>query len=258
MKSAIFEGSVTHRRQKPVTHEFRYGIFMLYLDLSELGSVFRKRWFWSTRRWALARFRRQDHFGEKSVALDQCVRDKIEAETGKRPAGHICLLTNLSYFGYCFNPVSFYYCFDRKGDTLETIIAEVNNTPWGERTLYVLSDSHSTGLSGQMEFTPAKVMHVSPFMPMDVEYRWCFSTPGEQLTVYMENKRSGQKIFDASLNLQRMEISALSLARLLALHPFMTFKVMFSIHWQALRLWLKGAPVYDHPKKKARVVESKP
>lgn len=255
MKSAIFEGVITHRRQDPVAHEFRYNMFMMYLDLAELDTVFSKRWFWSTRRWALARFRRQDHFGDQAVALDQAVRDKLEADTGKRPAGHICLLTNLSYFGYCFNPVSFYYCFDREGENLKTIIAEVNNTPWGERTLYVLSESQPTGLPGQMEFTPAKVMHVSPFMPMDVEYRWRFSTPAEKLTVYMENKRSGERMFDASLNLQRTEISTSSLARILAFHPFMTFKVIFSIHWQALRLWLKGVPVVDHPKKKTRIVE---
>ena len=256
MNSAIFEGSVKHRRQNPVAHEFRYSMFMMYLDLAELDSVFNKRWFWSVRRWAFARFRREDHFGDSTVALEQCVREKIEAETGERPEGAIRLLTNLSYFGYCFNPVSFYYCFDKDDQSVETIIAEVNNTPWGERTLYVLSTSQSQARTGQMEFTPAKTMHVSPFMQMDVDYRWRFSRPGEKLAVYMENKRSGKKIFDVSLNLKRTEISGLSLARILTFHPFMTFKVILSIHWQALRLWLKGAPVHDHPKKGSSIVEN--
>ncbi len=256
MKSAIFEGSVNHRRQNPVAHGFRYSMFMVYLDLAELDTVFNRRWFWSVKRWALARFRREDHFGDSSVALAQCVRDKVEAETGQRPQGAIRLLTNLSYFGYCFNPVSFYYCFTADDQNVESIIAEVNNTPWGERTLYVLSTGASEIASGQMEFTPAKAMHVSPFMQMDVDYRWRFSRPGEMLTVYMENKRCGKKIFDASLNLKRTEINTLSLARILTLHPFMTFKIIISIHWQALRLWLKGAPVHDHPDKKNRFVES--
>lgn len=256
MNSAIFEGSVKHRRQKPVAHEFRYRVFMMYLDLAELDKVFSKRWFWSTRRWALARFRREDHFGDSAIPLDRCARDKVEAETGNRPEGAIRLLTNLSYFGYCFNPVSFYYCYDRENRFVEAIIAEVNNTPWGERTLYVLPGREAREPSGQMEFAPDKVMHVSPFMPMDIDYRWRFSPPGEKLTVFMENKRSGSKIFDAGLNLQRTEISGLSLARVLTFYPFMTLKVIMAIHWQALRLWLKRVPVHDHPQKKNKVVES--
>jgi DUF1365 family protein len=255
MKSAIFEGSVKHRRQDPVAHEFHYNIFMMYLDLAELDTVFKHRWFWSVSRRALARFRREDHFGDDSTALDQCVRDKVEAETGRRPQGPIRLLTNLSYFGYCFNPVSFYYCFDKQDKNLEAIIAEVNNTPWGERTLYVLPFDEQSEPSERTEFTPAKIMHVSPFMPMDIDYRWRFSTPREKLSVFMENKRAGKKIFDASLSLSRTEISGLSLARILTFHPFMTFKVILSIHWQALRLWLKRVPVHDHPDKKNRIAE---
>ena len=247
MNSAIYEGRVSHRRQNPVDHEFRYSLFMMYLDLAELDEVFEQRWLWSTKRRALARFRREDHFGDVTLPLDQCVRDEVESETGVRPGGRICLLTNLSYFGYCFNPVSFYYCFDEAGTTVETIIAEVNNTPWGERTLYVLANQPDT--LGHMEVTPEKVMHVSPFMQMDVDYRWRLSTPRERLTVFMQNSRSGKKIFDASLDLKRTEITGGSLARILVSHPFMTASVMFSIHWQALRLWLKGAPVHDHPDK---------
>jgi DUF1365 family protein len=256
MNSAIFEGSVKHRRQNPVAHEFRYSMFMMYLDLAELDEVFSKRWFWSVGRRALARFRREDHFGDNAVPLDQCVRDRVEAETGKRPKGAVCLLTNLSYFGYCFNPVSFYYCFGKNNENLEAIIAEVNNTPWGERTLYVMAHKGVDSPMGHMEFTPAKRMHVSPFMQMDVDYRWRFSVPGEALSIFMENKRAGKKVFDAGLNLHRTEISDLSLARILTFHPFMTFKVIISIHWQALRLWLKGAPVHDHPEKGNSVVEN--
>jgi hypothetical protein len=92
-------------------------------------------------------------------------------------------------------------------------------------------------------------MHVSPFMQMDVDYRWRLSTPREKLTVFMQNSRSGKKIFDASIDMRRTEITGRSLARMLVSYPFMTARVMLGIHWQALRLWLKGAPVYDHPGK---------
>jgi len=234
---------------QPTGHEFVYRLFMMYLDLSELDAVFKRRWFWSTRKSALARFRRENHLGDASVPLDQAVRDRIESETGSRPSGPIRLLTNLSYFGFCFNPVSFYYCFDANDERLETIVAEVNNTPWGERHCYVLTESMNRGVAPHKRYSPSKNMHVSPFMPMDIDYDWRFSTPSEQLLVHMENAHQGRKVFDATLEFERTEIGAGSLARVLLVYPFMTLKIITAIHWQALRLWLKRVPVHDHPDK---------
>ena len=183
------------------------------------------------------------------MSLDRAVRDLVEAQTGMRPAGPVRLLTHLSYFGYCFNPVSFYYCFDAAGERVETVVAEVSNTPWGERTCYVLSGDMDCGSGDHKRYRPAKKMHVSPFMAMDVEYDWRFSSPGQRLTVHMENAAAGAKIFDATLNLERREIGAASLARILVTYPLMTLKVILAIHWQALKLWLKKVPVHDHPRK---------
>jgi len=258
MNSAIFEGRVRHHRSEPVSHSFDYRLFLMYLDLAELDQVFRGRWFWSARRRALARFRREDHFGDPCLSLDSCVRQRVEQETGHRPEGPIRLLTHLSYFGYCFNPVSFFYCYDRSGRNVETIIAEVNNTPWGERYLYVLGEAENQGDNQRREFTPRKAMHVSPFMQMDVDYRWCFNPPSQRLSVHMENMRDGKKTFDATLSLKRTEITGRSLARVLAAYPLMTAKVVAAIHWQALRLWLKRVPVHTHPAKKKRLLEGRP
>jgi DUF1365 family protein len=234
---------------RPVPHHFSYRLFMMYLDLDELPEVFRGRWFWSVRRPALARFRREDHFGDPGQPLDESVRDLVERQTGCAPEGPVRMLTHLRYFGHVFNPVSFYYCFDRNDQFVETIVAEVNNTPWGERHCYVLPQSMNRGTGSHARYHPDKVFHVSPFMEMDVDYDWRFNQPGERLTVHMENARHGEKVFDATLNLERREISAGSLARVLVLFPMVTVKVVVGIYWQALRLWLKSVPVHDHPDK---------
>lgn len=248
MDSCIYEGQVKHSRRGPVPHRFRYRLFYMYLDLAELDEVFAGRWFWSSRRTALARFRRDNHLGDAGRPLDESVRDLVEKESGSRPEGAIRLLTNLSYFGYCFNPVSFYYCYDRN-DVLDTIVAEVSNTPWGERQCYVLPIADSVSNGKVARFKPRKKMHVSPFMPMSVRYDWSFAEPGDRLSVYMANYQEDVRIFDASIAMQKTSISGRSLASVLVRFPFMTMKVVLAIYWEALRLWIKRTPFFTHPKK---------
>ena len=254
MDSCIYEGRVRHTRKMPVTHQFNYRLFMMYLDLDELPALFKKRWFWSATRPALARFRREDHLGPSNRPLADVIRDLVEQDTGKRPDGPVRLLTNLSYFGYCFNPVSFYYCFAADGETVEYIVSEVNNTPWGERDTYVLECQQGGDKAYSWRFRPKKKMHVSPFMPMNVEYDWVLSQPTDRLSVYMANAENGAHIFDATMNLSRKAISSWSLASALLRFPLMTTKVIFAIHWEALRLWIKRCPLYIHPGKEKEVV----
>jgi len=254
MKSAIYQGTLRHRRFEPVKHEFSYRLFMMYLDLAELDDVFRGSSLFSARRRAVAEFRRSDHLGDPGIPLDEAVRALVEERTGRVPSGPIRLLTNLRYFGYVFNPVSFYYCFDSKGSTVEHIVAEVNNTPWGERHCYVLSarqseDGITSDPGGILRFTPAKAMHVSPFMPMDIGYDWRLGPPGEMLNAHMINTRHDCRVFDATLRLQKRIIAPGSLARVLLGFPLLTLKIITAIHWQALQLWLKKCPVYQHPDK---------
>jgi DUF1365 family protein len=242
MHSALYTGRLSHRRHAPVAHAFGYRVTLAWLDLAELDEVFRGRWLWSAGRPAPAWLRRADYLGDPSVPLDQAVRDRVERETGVRPTGPVRLLTQLRTFGFCFNPVSFYYCYDSTGCTVETIVAEITNTPWQERHAYVLR----AGEDG-LRFRLAKAFHVSPFMPMDLDYDWRFTPPGEMIAVRMENRRAGQLLFDASLVLRRREITGPALAATLARQPFASLNVLGRIYWQALRLWLKRAPFHAHP-----------
>jgi len=244
LASAVYEGAVRHRRYEPVRHAFRYRMAQLYLDLSELDEAFRGRWLWSANAPNLAWFRRGDHAGDPDKPLESEVRRLVEERLGERPEGPIRLLTHLRYFGYCMNPVSFYYCFDR-AEQLRAVLAEVHNTPWGERHCYALSASDT----GQIRARFPKAFHVSPLLPMDHEYDWRLSPPGERLAVHMRNLEEGRPVFDATLALRRRPLTASSLRRVLTRYPLMTTKVIAAIYWQALRLKLKGARFHPHPKR---------
>jgi len=245
--SAVYEGWVRHRRHAPHAHSFRYRICMLYLDLAEIDGVFAGRRFWSVGRRNLAEFRRSDYLGDPAVPLADAVRERVRAETGHAPAGPIRLLTHLRYFGHCFNPVSFYYCFGADGATLECIVAEITNTPWKERHSYVLPVDAARAHGHALAWSFRKAFHVSPFLPLQRDYAWRFTAPAAALHVHMDVLREATREVDATLVLERRELGTASLARVLWRFPAMTVKVVAAIHWQALRLWLRRNPVYDHP-----------
>lgn len=247
MASAVYEGTVRHRRHHPQPHEFGYRMAQLYLDLDEVESLFAKRWLWSSRGRNLAEFRRSDYLGAPGIPLVEAVRDRIEASTGMRPSGPIRLLTHLRYGGFVFNPVSFYYCYAADGQQLEHVVAEITNTPWKERHAYVLpiADAQRRGRAWHWDF--AKAFHVSPFMAMQRDYHWSFTAPADDLRVHMDVLHEGEREFDATVALQRSPLDGTSLARVLWRYPLMAAQVVGAIHWQALRLWLKRTPVHDHP-----------
>ncbi|MFN0038519.1 MAG: DUF1365 domain-containing protein [Burkholderiales bacterium] len=242
MNSCLYTGTLRHRRFAPRPHHFEYRLFMMFLDLGELDQVFRGRWFWSAHRPALAWLRRRDYLGNPELGLDESVRRKVEKDTGIRPQGPIRMLTHLRMFGHCFNPVSFYYCYDKTGTAIESLVVEITNTPWKERHTYVLPARDST-----LHFRFGKSFHVSPFMPMALQYDWRFNAPAARLAVHMENHDDRGKLFDATLSLQRREIGTASLAGMLARFPFMTLQVVGAIYWQALKLWARRTPFFAHP-----------
>ncbi len=281
--SCLYEGAVRHRRHGTPADELRYRMFMVYLDLDELPQCLDGRLLWSARRPALAWFRRSDHLGDPRMPLAEAVRELVAERTGTRPEGPIRLLTHLRYFGHCFNPVSFYYCYDdgadRNGDgdtggeRLSAVVAHVTNTPWGESHSYVLGaggaeDHGSTALLGGRS---DKRLHVSPLMGMEHTYEWRVSEPAERLSVHIESHRADRgadgsvharadvradgradadgagPVFDATLSLRRRELSGRELARALALYPFLTLRIVARIYGHALSLRLRGARYFPHP-----------
>lgn len=183
--SALYVGTIRHRRFAVRRHELLHRISMAYLDLDELPQLLGGRLV--RRRPGLVRFRRADYLGDPAVPLADAVRELVGE------AARVRLLTNLRTLGHCFNPVSFYYCFDAS-ERLSTVVAEVTNTPWGERHAYVLDARRSEH---------DKAMRVSPFMDMDQRYTVSLAPPGPTLSVHIESREGGGKAFDATLNLRR-------------------------------------------------------
>ena len=244
----IYTGTVRHRRYTPFESEFSYPVFMLYLDINDLENVINKSIFWNINKPAVVSFNRKDFHGTEEVDLDTAVRNTVENKVGSRPEGKIRMLAHLRYFGYCFNPVTFYYCFNRNDDSVDYILAEVTNTPWKERHAYVLSSLQESDKS-EIRLSMEKELHVSPFWGMDHMYDWVFSSPKDKLNVFMKNFKDGKHVFDASLSMDRIEMTKRNLLKSVFRFPFMTIKVVFWIHFQAFILWLRGATFYTHPSK---------
>jgi len=294
MKSCIYQGKVRHRRNSPTYHQFDFRTFMLMLDLDELPTVFSKRWLWSTRGRAVARFRDSDRLRSHShlATLRQRV-EAILAENGiSDELSSIGLLTQLRYLGFEMNPVCFYYCFsncsnehqgsstdydwaedtDQHPKRLVAIVAEVNNTPWGEQHNYIIRPD---GISGEQAMKRSSIkslpinksFHVSPFMGMNMDYRMSFSKPGKKLAVKIENhlhdepenksvahlndesnEANAKKVLDVTMLLERTSLTGANLNWMLVKYPLISFQTFGAIYWQALRLYLKKVPFFSHPK----------
>lgn len=242
-RSAIYEGTVRHRRFRERSHEFRHKIAMVYVDLDELPGLLDGRLVRS--RPGVVRFRRSDYLGASDVPLADAVRARIREECdGWAPEGPVRLLTHLRTFGHCFNPVSFYYCFAADGERLEAVIAEVTSTPWGESHAYVLPRTgESPILGGGFD----KRLHVSPFMDMEQRYAWRAPAPGRTLSVHIESAQDGHTAFDATLGLKRAPLTRRTMAGITARFPAATLRMLALIYAHAVALKVKGVRVKPHP-----------
>ncbi len=254
MKSCLYRGQLSHRRFFPKAHDFKYPVLLFYIDLDEVSKIFSIPLFFSARAPRFLGFERSDYLRGQDD-LKETVKDFVQKQTGKVLQGPIRLLTQIRYFGFCFNPVSFFYCFDPSDQHVEAIVAEITNTPWNERKAYVIP-IQERGKMVRTQFD--KNFHISPFMPMNLQHTWTFSLPmpghsagnaESNLTVYMEDRLypNLNLIFDATLELKPIPLTAKNLLVALIQFPLLTFKSFIAIYLQALILKLKGVPFYPHP-----------
>lgn len=244
MRSAIYEGIVVHHRRHPIDHRFAYRLAMPFVYLDEMEELCSLHPLWSNGRPNVVSYQRADYLGGGPTPLAQAVRETVEDRLGTMPSGPIAMLAHPRTLGWLFNPIAHYYCFDPTGSHVEALVAEVTNTPWHERHVYVV------GGPGTHHFD--KALHVSPFFGMDMRYEFAYNAPGPHLNVRISTNGAGGNLFDAVLHLERRPASRRELGRLVFSHPFMTMRVSAAIYRQALALWRCGAPLVAHPQRQRR------
>ena len=254
MLSAIYEGEVRHVRTAPARHAFTRSFSWLAIDLDEWPTIFQGRWLWGRRGFWPYSVRRRDHLGDPGTSLKDSIHDWIESTGRPRPSGRVVMFTLPGFFGFAMNPVSMYFCFDPQ-ERLQWVVAEVNNTPWGERQCYLLDPRQEAAGPSSI----GKSMHVSPFLPMDLDYRWALNWTESRLGVSFHCRRSNDTLLSVSLDLTRHEWFAARLRRWVWRHPLGGLGVWLDIYWQAVRLKFKGVPIHSHPRKRelARVPDVK-
>lgn len=244
LNSALCEGNVSHIRFQPTRHHFRYKLNSLWLDLDEIAELDALP-FWSSQHRALVRFHRDDYLDPQQRDLKCAVYNRLREQDIEPQPGRVVMLGQLRSWGLCFNPVTFYFCFDLK-QHLYAIVAQITNTPWRERHVYALPVANVTEPGQRMTFQFDKDFHVSPFMPMDMHYCWHFHISAHQIDIRMELTRENERQFNAHMRLGKKPLTSATARHQALFSPAQSARILGSIYWQALQLWLKRTPVHTH------------
>ncbi|KKO46162.1 hypothetical protein WG68_07370 [Arsukibacterium ikkense] len=242
---ALYCGEVGHKRFFPKAHGFNYAYHLYWLDsqaldpanLAEVGVKYEG--------FAALSYRRRDYLPGDDNLLT-AVQHKVRALGGLQDVAKVYLLTPLANWGYYFSPITLYYCYNSNAE-FSYLLAEVSNTPWNERHYYLQHIDAETAF-----YQHDKAFHVSPFNPMDMQYRWQIAAPAEALFCSITNIKQQQAVFSAWIRLKRFSLSRANRRQILIRRPWQNVQIMWRIYWHAVKLYLKGVPVHQHPKSREK------
>ena len=240
--AALYVGTVVHERRDTPGHSFSYRVAMPFIDVDETAHLRGLAPMWRAERRAPMSFRRSDFRGDPTTPLATTIRDLVQEREGFRPAGPVKLLALHRTWGWLFNPIALYYCFATDATTLQAVVADVTNTPWGESHAYVIDTRSSLDdLTEQ-----PKSLHVSPFLPMDLNYQFHLSVPGPQCEFSVTVVRGSHVAFRATLSLEQRAFTRRTIVWVLVRHAFLTHRVSLGIYLRAARLYLRRATYFPN------------
>ncbi len=251
-RSALFTGNVVHQRHRPKKHSLQYKVFSLLIDLDELPDLHQTLRLFGHNRRAIFSVHDKDHGVGETGGLKNWVIGHLQQAGLPVDGLRVTMLCYPRIFGYVFNPLTVYFCYESTGKLI-AILYEVENT-FHERHTYIIPVRQ--GSDGSVRHRCAKEMYVSPFVPMECHYDFRVFPPTEKVMVGINETDADGPLLYAAFSGQRQELSDASLLKALLTYPLMTLKVMGAIHWEALKLWAKGVPVYRHSKAEKPVASS--
>ena len=244
-QSCLYEGEVMHCRKRPVHHRFVYRVFSLLLDIDGITALDARLRLFSRNRFNLFSFHDRDHGERDGSPLRPWIERHLRRDGIDLDGGRIFLHAMPRLLGYVFNPLSVYWCYDAAG-TLRALVYEVKNT-FGEQHVYCLPVTEPNAQNAPVRQRAAKEFYVSPFIPMEAKYRFAVWPPEETLSIVIRQSVREGELLIATHTGRRRALSDAALLRAFVVFPLVTLKVIAAIHWQALRLWLKGAPLRQRP-----------
>lgn len=240
MKSCLYKCEVMHYRLKPLKHWFKYKTFMFYLDLDEIELFSKTLWFFSRNKFNIYNFRDKDHLNYGAVTVKKNLLLYLNKQGINEEIDRIVLLTNVAIFGYNFNPVSFYFCFDKKGNPI-CAVPEVGNT-FGEIKPFLLK--RETFNNNTFSSLRKKYFYVSPFIALNSTFEFNLEIPGKELRIDINDYDMSGKFFISKLTGKRRDLNDFNLFIYAFKFPLLTLKIITAIHWQALKLFLKKIPYH--------------
>ncbi len=246
LESGIYQGIVSHKRFSPKLHAFSYHVSMIGIVLDELNDATRCTKLFGTKWFNPVRFYEKDYIQSEPGTLKQRIHTKVQNLGGQWDGTKVLMIAQCRCLGIYFSPINFYYCFD-KNNTCNLMLAEVSNTPWNERHYYLVDmDPQKQGDKNITE----KAFHVSPFMEMNMNYRWHVTKPNKKAYVNIQNidNETNNKVFEANMKLEKQPLSSLPIIKSWMSLPFTVIKIVTLIYWQALKIFLKRIPFVHYQK----------